>query len=185
MHELIDIIDEEGNLTGNIVSKEDIHKFGYWHNTAHIWIIDNYNNILIQKRHSSRSTFPDLWDISVAGHISSKETIRQGAIREVKEELNLNANEADLIPLFVQKNSSAFLNNTYINNEFFNVFLIKKDIKIENLKIQSEEVSEIKFISIEEFLFEITNNLSSFANRNNYYQKSIENIKKYIKFIPI
>ena len=90
MDELIDIIDANGKPSGNSVLKSIIHAKGYYHNTAHVWFYTNDGEILLSQRSSKKTICPLLWDVSVAGHVDSGETIKLAAIRETKEEIDLD-----------------------------------------------------------------------------------------------
>lgn len=86
--EYIDIFDENNNPTGQeLKEKGKAHEDGDFHRTAHIWIINDKNELLLQKRSASKKTHPNCWDISGAGHIKAGESVIDGAIRELKEEL--------------------------------------------------------------------------------------------------
>ena len=53
MEEIFDIIDTQGNPTGETVTREKAHAEGIPHRTAHIWIIrEKYGRteVLLQKR---------------------------------------------------------------------------------------------------------------------------------------
>lgn len=94
--EYIDIFDENNNPTGEIKEKNLAHEQGDFHRTAHIWIINDKNELLLQKRSASKKSHPNCWDISGAGHIRAGETVIQGAIRELKEELGVSVKENEL-----------------------------------------------------------------------------------------
>lgn len=83
--ELIDVLDSDGNKLGIAKDKKDIYKDGDYHKSVHIWIINDNNEILVQKRNPKKETFPGLWAISVAGHVRSGEESFEAAIREIKE----------------------------------------------------------------------------------------------------
>ena len=89
MEEYLDILDSFGNATGKTVLKSEAHKQGWFHNTAHVWFYTNDCEILLSQRAASKSIFPLLWDVSVAGHIDAGESIINGAIRETEEEIGL------------------------------------------------------------------------------------------------
>ena len=38
MDELIDIVDKDGNPTGESALKSEAHKNGWYHNTIHLWL---------------------------------------------------------------------------------------------------------------------------------------------------
>ena len=51
--ELFDIVDENGNPTGETVSRSEAHAKGIRHRTAHIWVIrdnEGKKEVLLQKR---------------------------------------------------------------------------------------------------------------------------------------
>ncbi len=85
--EYIDIFDENNNPTGEIKEKVQAHEDGEFHRTAHVWVINDNNELLLQKRSASKKSHPNCWDISGAGHIREGESVIDGAIRELKEEL--------------------------------------------------------------------------------------------------
>ena len=52
--------------------------------------------LLLQKRSVTKKSHPNCWDISGAGHIRAGESVIDGAIRELKEELGVEVEEKDL-----------------------------------------------------------------------------------------
>lgn len=54
MEELIDVLDENGNKTGKILTREQIHKKGLCHRIVVIAIIDAKGNILMQQRSKTK-----------------------------------------------------------------------------------------------------------------------------------
>lgn len=46
--EYIDIFDENNNPTGQIKEKGKAHEEGDFHRTAHVWIINDKNELLLQ-----------------------------------------------------------------------------------------------------------------------------------------
>jgi isopentenyldiphosphate isomerase len=105
----------------------------------------------MQKRGSKKQTYPNFWDVSVAGHISSGETIHQGAIREIKEEIGLKILHNDLEFITIRKNVNKF-SSGIIDCEFQHVFLAKLTTKIDNLNIQKEEIDDVRLFSFDEII---------------------------------
>ena len=58
--------------------------------------MNDKKELLLQKRSATKKSHPNCWDISGAGHIRAGESVIEGAIRELKEELGIEANENDL-----------------------------------------------------------------------------------------
>ncbi|MBN1308375.1 MAG: NUDIX domain-containing protein [Chitinispirillaceae bacterium] len=56
--------------------------------------------LLLQKRSPFKETFPGLWDISAAGHISAGDSSRETAVRELREELGISLKSNALRFLF-------------------------------------------------------------------------------------
>lgn len=150
MDEIIDILDEmTGEKTGETISKKEAHKTGIWHGAIHILIIDRgHNKTLLQKRCAQKQLYPNTWDIAVGGHISAGESDLTSAERELEEELGLNPSDYEI--KFVEKVQEKLNNNGVISNEYVSIFVIYADIDVNNIVLQEEEVSEIKWCSKEE-----------------------------------
>ena len=142
--ELIDVLDENGNLTGQVETKNEIYKKGLWHRSCHIWIENDNKELLVQKRNPNKKTFPNLWAISVAGHVDSGETSRVAALRELKEEVNLDVEDEELEYLFTIKRIQPH-EDSYIR-VFDDVYILHKNIDVEKTKLQVEELTDIKYV---------------------------------------
>lgn len=148
MDELIDILDEQGNYTGETCLKSVAHKFGYFHPTVHIWLYTSDKKVLLQKRALTKKVFPGLWDISVAGHIGAGEKISLAAVREVEEEIGFSIPTEKLQKIGTRKHQVNHPNGI-IDNEFHHVFIAELTEPIENLTIQEEEVAELKLFDLD------------------------------------
>lgn len=177
MDEYIDILTDDGKKTGEICLKSEAHKKGIFHASAHIWIFDTNKNVLIQKRAKNKDTFPNFWDISVAGHISAGEEPIISALREVEEEVGLIVSEDQLSFIGTAKSRIKHHSNL-IDNELHYIYICEVDFDIKNSKIQIEEVSAIKSIPLEELIQKIKE--PDFVPRtDNYYPSVFEKIKNY------
>ena len=148
--EYFDILDENGNKTGRIKLRSEVHRDGDWHKAVHIWIVNDKGEILLQRRCPTKDSNPNMLDISSAGHLTAGDDSLMGAIRELKEELNLNVNPSNLKFIKTLKRSSKYT-DTFINNEFDDMYILKTNKKIDDMKYQEEEISEILFIPFDEF----------------------------------
>ncbi|MEX2436797.1 MAG: NUDIX domain-containing protein [Candidatus Paceibacterota bacterium] len=149
--ELIDILDENGQRVGITKSKEKVHEDGDWHRAVHVWIVNLNNEVLLQRRAKTKINHPDMWDISVAGHISAGEDSISSALREIEEEIGLTLKKEDLKHIGELKSSSVQNEGTYINNEINDVYLVRRDLTVNNLTKQDSEVDDLTFISLDEF----------------------------------
>jgi isopentenyldiphosphate isomerase len=171
MTEYIDVLDESGNKTGEKKSTDEIHTSGYWHRAAHVWILNPKRELLLQKRAPNKHLFPGMWDISSAGHISSGEDSVTSGLREAEEELGLEFGKDDIKYLFSTKVPVVTNGGKYIDNEFQDVFLIKADVGISEVRIQEEELTEVKFVEVEKLEKMIASNPESFAPHREEYEK--------------
>ena len=148
MDELIDILDSEGNHTGKTSLKSVAHQYGYFHATVHIWLYTKDEKILLQKRSPTKKVFPNLWDISVAGHIGAGEAVEEAALREVYEEINLELSQNDLIKIGTRKHQVSHPNGIQ-DNEFHHVFISELKVAPQELIIQKEEVADLQLFDLD------------------------------------
>lgn len=145
--ELLDVLDENGNKTGEVEERSEVYRKGLWHRSSHIWIINDNNELLVQRRNPYKATFPNLWAISVAGHVDSGETSLDTAIRELKEEVNLDVDPNELEFLFTIKRETPYKDSFL--RVFDDVYLLRKNIDCEQTKLQVEELTDIKYVYYE------------------------------------
>ena len=139
--EYIDIFDYNNNPTGEIKEKTQAHEDGNSHRTAHVWIMNDKKELLLQKRSATKKSHPNFWDISGAGHIRAGETVIEGAIRELKEELGVEVKEEDLQYIATIKSTK-----NPKNMEFQYVYLLNCNKEIEEYIFEDNEVSEVKYV---------------------------------------
>lgn len=151
MEEYVDILDEEtGEVTGRTISKKDAHRIGLWHGAIHIWVISpDKKRILLQKRCADKVLFPNMWDISVGGHISAGEDSKLSAKRELSEELGLNPDSYDF--QYVDRIKEKFEYEDIRSNEFVTIYKVVSDVDVESIILQKEEVSEARWFTKDEF----------------------------------
>lgn len=165
MVELIDVLDENGKNTGEIRTKDEVHKLGLWHQTIHVWIYNSSNEILVQKRSKSKKSWPSLYDVSCNGHVDSGETPYKAAIRELKEELGIEGCMPKKIE--IKKFSSESPEKGFYNNEFAVIYKMKYD-DISKIKLLDGEVESVSFVDSETLRKEITNKVTSKNYVSNY-----------------
>ncbi|MEI6866003.1 NUDIX domain-containing protein [Flavicella sp.] len=179
MNEYIELLDKNSKPNGKRCLKSIAHKNGYYHSSVHIWFYTKDKQVLIQKRHKTKNTFPNLWDVSVAGHISYQETPIYAAIREIEEEIGLKIIDKELRNIGTSRHKH--IHSTELTDyELHHLYLGKLDIKIENLKIQEDEVAQIKLIPIDVLRFELKNNRDSYVpHGSTYYNRIFDAIKQF------
>ena len=180
MDELIDIVDIKGMFTGKSELKSVIHKKGLYHHTAHVWFFTSSGDILLSQRSAKKTICPLLWDVSVAGHVDSGETIKQAAIREISEEIGLSISDNDLTKTGVFECFQTY-DNGIIDNEFHNTFITELKVPLTELIPQTEEVEALKLVPFVDFNELIKNsgvNNHFVASNKSYYKTVLQNIKQ-------
>lgn len=143
MKEYVDLYDNFRNKTGKVIERRDIVPKGLFRLIIHVLIFDKKGRLLIQKRTKSKRSWPNKWDLTVSGAVSSGETSQTSASRELFEELGIKYDFSNSYP------------NISINTGFRidDVYIIKnKDINLKKLKLQEEEVSDAKFVNLKQLL---------------------------------
>ena len=183
MDEYIDIVSETGVPTGKVALKSEAHKFGWWHNTIHLWLYTTESEVLLQQRSHKKSIYPLLWDVSAAGHIDAGESFIDAAIRETKEELGLGLDKNELQKIGVHKHLSSYENGTIKDNEFHQVYIAQLKVDLGELTPQVDEVEAIKLVSFREFkklLDNSANNNHFVATNRSYYLFVLDKISEFL-----
>lgn len=178
--ELIDIFDENNISLNKTMMKSKAHKTGAWHRVSHIWIYNSKGEMLIQHRNQDKEIHPNLWDIGAAGHIPAGETEIDGAIRETKEEIGLKITAKELEFVEIKKGMGN-PDNVIQNNEYAYIYLLKYEGKIENLRMQKEELQGLKFIKLVKLKTELKKNSKIYVPHFDYWDEMIDIIENKLK----
>lgn len=172
--ELIDVVDENGNLTGEVATRNEIHTKGLWHKIIVVAVIDENGHILMQQRAKTVETNPLKWDVTSAGHIQAGQTSKDAAIRELSEEVRVKVNEDDLHYLLTYKNKKILEN--YLDNQFYDCYLVKqKNIDMNKIKMQESEVEQVKICNLNEVKEMIEN--EQVVAREKFYTELLKYLK--------
>ena len=107
---------------------------------------------LPEKGMAGWNSHPGCYDISSAGHIPAGVDFIPSALRELKEELGIEANPEELIYCGVRKGmyEDVFYGRRFVDNQISNVYLLwKNDLEIEEYTIQESEIESICFMEFE------------------------------------
>lgn len=131
-----DLYDINGNKTELTYFKGDKVPSGYYPMVVMIAIQNSEGKFLMQKRVEEKGG-----DYGVTGgHPKSGETPYEGIITEVKEELGIDISNNEIIEF----DSGCDLKDCY------KMYYTKLDLDLSKLNIQKEELSEVKWFSLEE-----------------------------------
>ena len=164
MSEFFDVLNEWGEYTDMVESREVCHKNGLWHRAVVVFILSPDNKkVLLQQRSSSKKLWPNLWDITAGGHVLTGELGYQSAIRETKEEIGISIDKNELT--FIGATTSENKSGDIINRHFNEYYIVHKDVDIKDVVIQKDEVQDIKWFDKEEVIRRISNNYEDLTDK--------------------
>ena len=140
--ELVDLYDENRIPLGKTAERSTSQTPGEYRAVVHVCVFDSRGRLLIQQRTMSKFIWPGRWDVSVGGGVDAGETSRQGAEREFREELGVSLDLSSLRP-------SVTVN---FDGGFDDFYILTKDLSLEDLTLQGEEVRAVRWASLEEIL---------------------------------
>ena len=134
--ELIDVLDENGIFTGEILSRDEVHRRGLWHRCIAVAIINEKNEILLQQRR----------------HISSGQDALSAAAREINEEVSVllgyRTEIKDFRYMYCYRKEEKFRDD-FIERQFYDFFILRTSgVDDEVLHFQKEEVQAVKFVDL-------------------------------------
>jgi 16S rRNA (adenine1518-N6/adenine1519-N6)-dimethyltransferase len=93
--ESLQVVDEQDQPMRG-VDRATVHGEKLLHRAVHIFVLNSAGELYLQQRSYRKDTFPRKWDSSAAGHVDLGESYDACASRELREELGLNAEPAEI-----------------------------------------------------------------------------------------
>ena len=144
--ELVDVLNKQKEFTGEVTDKHKVPA-GCYRLSVHIWIINDKGELLLQQRLSTAHKFPNAWS-NTGGAVKTGESSIDGAIRELKEELGIS----------VAKEELEFIASYKRPRDYADVWLLNKNIDINDIVMAEDEVQAVKWTKKEEFEELLKNN---------------------------
>jgi isopentenyldiphosphate isomerase len=144
--ELVDLYNEDRIPLGKTEDRQvqrTRNTPGEYRIVVHVCIFNSCGEMLLQQRSMEKAAFPGLWDVSAAGGVNAGETSRQGAEREVREELGYALDLTGVRPSVTVNYEGGF-------DDFY--LVVRDDLRTETLTLQEEEVADVRWASEEEVL---------------------------------
>ena len=140
--ELVDLYDENRDPLGRTAERHSVTGGDGYRTVVHVCLFDSRGRMLLQRRAPEKIIWPDLWDVSVGGGVDAGETSRQGAEREFREELGFPLDLSGLRPSITVNFGGGF-------DDFY---ILTRDLALEDLTLQREEVRDVRWAGLEEIL---------------------------------
>jgi 16S rRNA (adenine1518-N6/adenine1519-N6)-dimethyltransferase len=92
------VVDENDRPLG-AAPRQEVHGNNLRHRAVHLFIFNRKGELFLQKRSSWKDRHPLSWDSSAAGHVEAGEDYDDTAVRELKEELGVEASLTRVVKL--------------------------------------------------------------------------------------
>ena len=129
-----DLLDEHRQPLGRTHFRGDELEPNTFHTVIEVFTFDTDGKLLLSQRHPDK-TYPLLWE-GTGGSILAGETSRQGAVRELQEELGLYVLPEQLRFVTTMKRGTYFLD--------MYCYVCEHPIDFEQLSLQADEVVDVK-----------------------------------------
>jgi len=136
--EIWDLYDQDRLPTGDIGVRGEPLPKGRFHMVVHVCLFNSKGEMLIQQRQPFKIGWPNLWDVSVGGSACQGENSRPAAERETLEELGLVVDLSEQRP---------YLTIQFANG-FDDIYLLQKEVELDQLHLQIEEVQAVQWASL-------------------------------------
>jgi isopentenyl-diphosphate delta-isomerase type 1 len=154
MTEYFDEVDQNDQILGQI-TRAEAHKHNIMHRAVHIFIQNESDLWLLQRRSSNKDLDPLKWTTSCSGHVDAGESYAQAALRECREELGIKITESDLKEIFRCNPCRE------TGMEFVRVYISEK--KFEEFSPDICEISTIDFYTIPALIEKCKNEKETFS----------------------
>lgn len=178
--ELLDIVNENNELTGDIVEREIVHEMGLWHREVAVIIVNKEGKMLLEKRAPTKKQSPNKWALC-AGHIEAGDIPENAIVREMKEEIGVDVSIDELEFIKPAIRDIKFNDNLY-NRAFQYTYFWITDKKESEFTVQQEELTEVKFFEIQEIKNKIKSKDKNIAfSDEEYIDEIISIVEEKIK----
>ena len=141
MDELVILVDKNDNQLG-LMEKIEAHEKAVLHRAFSVFILNDNNELLLQKRALSKYHSPGLWTNTCCSHPRDGESVIDAGIRRLREEMGFES-EINTLFSFIYR---AEFDNGLTEHEFDHVLLGRYN---KTPLINKLEVSDWKWIDIE------------------------------------
>ena len=175
--EILDIVDMNGEPTGESFTRQEIHDRGLLHRTAHIWIYSPEGKLLLQKRSKTKRDNPGLYDTSSSGHILAGLSPKEGALEELNDELGITEQNGKLeyVKKVYEDRASSTMLKSHRMIAFVYFMALPEDTKF---TFNDGETDSVEWIELEAFKDLMLNHEGRAVSREKEYSYFVvEHIK--------
>jgi 8-oxo-dGTP pyrophosphatase MutT (NUDIX family) len=110
--EWVDIVDDQGQTIAT-TTRQEMRSRRLPHRCVYVLVFDASGRLFIHQRTSTKDVYPDFWDVAAGGVLATSESFDEGAIREIREELGIDAQPEPLFPFHYQDENTVVFSMVY------------------------------------------------------------------------
>ncbi|MCA9049194.1 MAG: glycerol-3-phosphate 1-O-acyltransferase PlsY [Planctomycetaceae bacterium] len=148
--EMFDVVDEQDRVI-DTRPRSYVHAQRLRHRAVHVFLFRTDGSMLIHLRHPDKEEFPNVWTSSASGHVSAGEDYSAAAVRELREELGVQADLNRSLRVAACPETS---------NEFTELFTACSD---EPIRADPQEISDIRWVRPEDAETEVSSQPECFS----------------------
>lgn len=139
-----------------LMEKQQAHINGLLHRAFSVFLFNDQNEMLLQKRAYSKYHSPGQWTNAVCSHPKMDETYLEAAQRRLKEELGIETPLTEKFDFLYKAN----VGNGLWEHELDHVFIGSYNADFD---LNPEEVAEVRYISMDDLDLELSQNPEHFT----------------------
>lgn len=153
-----DLYRRDGTRTGQTITDGEKLPPDMYNLLVHIIICNHENLFLIQQRSLQKQYFPGIWDIT-GGRVQAGESSRQGAVREVAEEVGLHFHENQLLPV---------AHTVTQWHSLFDIYYVQASFDLSDCRPQETEVEQLALLPYHEAV--------GLLNKDAWYNRVLQDV---------
>jgi 8-oxo-dGTP pyrophosphatase MutT (NUDIX family) len=142
--EKVDILDENGNPTGTLMTLTGTNLNGEWHAGVHVALYTSDRRVLLQQRSKTIMFYPGQWELGVGGVVGAGESIYDAALREVEEEVGVLASNLQAVTRWKYNHHVP----SYGMHVKVFLYAFTAEIDPAHLKLQKSEVQDVRLLPV-------------------------------------
>ena len=137
-----DLYDSHGNKTDRTIMRGEPVPEGYYYMAIHVCLFNSEGQMLIQKRTDTKRAWPGVWDLTAGGGSVSGDSSQSAVARELYEELGIDMSFEGERPFIT----------VHFTQGFDDIYVVEREVDLATLRLQPEEVSDVRWASEAEIL---------------------------------
>jgi len=160
------VVDEEDKIIGKATREECHSNPRLIHRSIYIFVLNDQNEVFLQKRSMSKDLYPGYYTGSATGHVDYGEDYDMAAKRELEEELGIE------VPL---QRLGKFISSSEFEREISALYICHFNGPF---KFNTQEITEGIFVSIDEIKRNLESGERKFADG---FKEAFKELSKHMK----